>query len=99
RWTFPQRLTRIWKKIRLHEKGGITLAIRYRMNIKLSSGEVIPAEFEIPEPIASGDISLGITGAEVGKVLYVSEVDASGAPKKWGVKDDETAEDGNGVSY
>lgn len=75
------------------------MSIRYRMNITLSSGEVIPAEFDMPEPIASGDLSFGITGATVGKVLYVSEVDASGAPTKWGVKDAETAEDGNGVSY
>lgn len=76
------------------------MAIRYRMNITLSSGEVIPAEFDIPEPIASGDISLGITGAAVGKVLYVEEVDASGAPTKWGVQEAAaTAEDGNGVSY
>lgn len=76
------------------------MAIRYRMNITLSSGEIIPAEFEIPEPIASGDISLGITGASVGQVLYVEEVDASGSPTKWGVQEAaDTAEDGNGVSY
>lgn len=76
------------------------MAIKYRMKITLSSGEIIPAEFDIPEPIASWDLSLGITGASVGQVLCVSEVDASGAPTKWSAADAAaTAEDGNGVSY